>query len=279
MNRTSATVVADSIAYDHRLTTLELVMHPRAVEHMLTHRGLSRNGASRRAIPLRKQIEDVESDECFPVFWGSEQRGMQAGAEIDALSIVLARQSWRVARRHAIVAAKHLGALGIHKEIASAPLHPYQWRTYLVSATDEVWAHFLHLRLSPKAQAEIRTLAQAVDQALNSSTPTEVLPGDWHLPYMEDVDLDECAFHRIDPRMVSAMRCARVSYKTHPVLAEDGKLVEASKRDVRFDADKGWGLSQAEHWSPFEHVATPAGPMIDTANFRGWQQLRTVMGA
>lgn len=268
-NRTRATVVADSEAYGHRLTTMELVMHPRAVEHLLTHRALSRNGASRRAIPLAKQIEDVEIDPCFPLHWGAEQRGMQSGDEIDEVARTQARIDWIFGKTNAIQTARRLGHRGVHKEIASAPLHPFQWRTYLVSATDEGWAGFLRLRLSPLAQAEIRAVAQAVESALDELTPVVLSGGDWHLPYMEQIDRDLCLVHDVDPRMVSAMRCARVSYKNHG----------GGERDVKADAEKGWGLAQNEHWSALEHVATPAGPTMGTANFRGWQQLRTMMGA
>lgn len=287
-NKTSATVVADTVSpYGKRLTTLEVTMHPRAVEHFLTHRAFSRNGASRRAIPLRRQIEDVASDDCFPAKFGAEQRGMQSGDEVTDDDLVQARRAWRVAKVHAVVAAKRMGAAGVHKEVASAPMHPFMWRTYLVSATE--WDGFMRQRLSPKAQADIRLLAQCIDQAMSNSTPGRpvdigLLDGGWHLPYIEEVDLDACDRSGEDPRMVSAMRCARVSYLSHPVMDERGDVVQESKRDVQEDAAKGMSLANDGHWSPFEHVATPADPVNpdewrSTANFVGWSQLRTKLGA
>lgn len=279
MNRTSFTIVADSISpMGDRLTCGIGVMHPRAVEHFLTHRELSRNGASRRAIPSRIQIAAVEEDDCFPAKWGREQKGMQSGEELEGNDLVRARQTWRLAKAHAVIAAKRLAATGLHKEVATAPIHPFMWRTYLVSFTNGA-ENFMTQRLGPAAQADIRLLAQCMDQALNNSIPIERLPGEWHLPFMESDDLGQCFMLGLDPRIVSAMRCARVSYMSHPVLAEDGTILEESKRNVIEDHAKGNGLAISQHWSPFEHQATPASPFDETANFRGWQQLRTQMGA
>lgn len=261
-----ATVIADSLAYGHRLTTLEVVMHPRAVEHFLTHRALSRNGASRRAIPLWRQIEQVEEHDVFPAKWGLEQPGMVSGAEISPQDQVEAQRIWRAAKRQAIVHARRLGELKVHKEVASAPLHPYMERTYLVSATE--WEGFFHLRLAPDAQADIREVAQCIRQAMADSEPALVGPGEWHLPYVGEVDREQCSDLDLDVRLVSAMRCARVSFGKH-----------ASTGSVLLDAPKGQSLADAGHWSALEHQATPANPFAETANFRGWQQLRTQMGA
>jgi thymidylate synthase ThyX len=266
MNRTSATVIADSIAFDRRLTTLEVTMHPRAVEHFLTHRTFSRNGASRRAIPLWRQIEMVQEDDCLPAKFGAEQPGMQSGDEISLEKQVEAGRIWRDAKRQAVVAAKRLGDLGVHKEVASAPLHPYMWRTYLVSATE--WSGFMAQRLSPSAQADIRLVAQQIDQALNNSTPMLIDRGGWHLPYVTEQDGED--IDRL--QALSVARCARVSYLQH-----DGQR-DADKDLALFDR-----LREGGHWSPFEHVAR-AEPDDDPrwvalANFRGWEQLRGILGA
>lgn len=262
----SARIVLDSEAYGHRLITAELTMHPRAVEHLLTHRALSRSGASRRAIPLWKQIEAVREVDAFPAKWGAEQPGMQSGDEVSKQAIVECRRAWRLGKHHAITAARRLGDLGVHKEVASAPLHPYMPRTYLVSATE--WANFFKLRLHPDAQEDIRLVAQLLDQAIQNSAPQLVGPGGWHLPYVSADDLLECEHYGLDVRLVSAMRCARVSFLNH-----------GGGRDVNLDAEKGQALAERGHWSALEHQATPANPFTDTANFQGWQQLRTQMGA
>lgn len=50
---------------------------------------LSRNASSSRAVPVHKLIEDVIRDPAIPMFWGSNQRGMQAGAECNELVYLL----------------------------------------------------------------------------------------------------------------------------------------------------------------------------------------------
>jgi hypothetical protein len=80
--------------------------------------------------------------------------------------------------------------------------------------------------------------------------------------------------------MVSAGRCARVSYLTH-----DGK------RDLDEDVKLAEKLMASGHWSPFEHVAQalPEGAIPDgyhgfvlsqnkwSGNLRGWTQFRSTV--
>lgn len=72
-------IVADSIAPNgKRITTFELE-YPRLIHsELLTHRALSRNAASSRAIPAIAMIKSVWSNPAEPVHWGMNQSGMQA---------------------------------------------------------------------------------------------------------------------------------------------------------------------------------------------------------
>ena len=66
---------------------------------------------------------------------------------------------------------------------------------------------------------------------------------------------------------LSVARCARVSYLTH-----DGKRDHAKDLEL-YERLLGGGANG--HWSPFEHVATPAAdPQQHSANFAGWEQYR-----
>src|SRR5690606_3488730 len=40
---------------------------------------LSRNASSSRAIPVERLISDVLDDPAIPIFWGKNEKGMQAG--------------------------------------------------------------------------------------------------------------------------------------------------------------------------------------------------------
>ena len=68
---------------DKVLTTL-LLRYPRWIHaEFMTHRAFSRNAASSRAIPVEKLIRDVLQNTAEPIFWGKNQKGMQAHEECD----------------------------------------------------------------------------------------------------------------------------------------------------------------------------------------------------
>ena len=258
----NATVVADSVSpADVRVTTLEVTLHRFVLAELNTHRVFSRNSASSRAIPVAKQVARVVEDPAVPVEFGSNQRGMQAGDPLVGAEHDAALGAWLQARDEAVDAVERLAELGVHKQVTNRLLEPFMWHTVIITATD--WDGFWEQRCSPLAQPEIRVAAEAMRTAYDASTPAEVGIGGWHTPYLrdEDGDLDDET-----ARQVSAARCARVSYLTH-----DGR------RDIDKDLELYDRLITARppHWSPLEHVATPAEPgATPQGNLRGWAQLR-----
>ncbi len=265
---TKALMIADSIGPDDvRLCTLEVKMHPSAVEHFLTHRAFARNGASKRAIPLRRQIQAVLDEPVYPLHYGSERPGMVSGDELNEGDRRYVDGWWDNAREAAINAASEAGRIGLHKEAASRVLAPFVWRTYVVSATD--WQGFFSQRLDRHAQYEIRRVAHCIRDAMAESTPRELRPGQWHLPYVDYDDRRQAAKRGFDIRKISTARCARVSYLTH-------NGVRDLDVDVALVDDK---LQPNGHWSPFEHVATPSHHLDDDAPgcFRGWMQYRHLL--
>ncbi len=260
--RPHATVVADSVSpAGVRLTTIEVTLHRFVLAELNTHRVFSRNSASSRAIPVHKQVARVVEDPAVPIEFGANQPGMQAGAALAGADHDAALATWLEARDHAVEAVERLAALGVHKQVTNRLLEPFMWHTVIVTATE--WDGFWEQRCSPLAQPEIRVAAEAMRAAFDASSPTTVPAGGWHTPYLrpEDGDLDVDTAIR-----VSAARCARVSYLTH-----DGR------RDVAKDLELFDRLVTARppHWSPLEHVATPAAPDEQPpGNLRGWAQLR-----
>jgi len=73
-----AQVVADSLSpYGDRLTTY-VVTFPRIIlAELNTHRMLSKNSASSRAIPFKKMVESVKSNPFIPLAWQKDHAGMQ----------------------------------------------------------------------------------------------------------------------------------------------------------------------------------------------------------
>jgi thymidylate synthase ThyX len=239
----SARVIADSITLDgHRLTTMEVVMHRFVLAEFNTHRVFSRNSASSRAIPLTKQMERVHENPASPVIWAGEQKGMQGGEEIARADE--AQEEWLAASREMMSRAGQLGFnLHAHKSIANRLLEPFMWHTVVVTAT--AWENFFKLRCSPLAQPEMKAAAEAMKFAYDVSSPEIIEPGHWHLPFIQDDERDEMPLNV--QIMVSAARCARVSY-----------LQQNGERDFEKDVQLYETLTSNGHSSPLEHVATPA---------------------
>ena len=257
----SVTIIADSISLEgDRLTTFEVVFPRIILSEFNTHRVLSRNSASSRAIPIEKMVKKVMDDPYIPTHWGQNQKGMAADLEVDAKTASLAREAWLDARDAAVDHALALYELGIHKQITNRLLEPFMWHTVIVSATD--WDNFFKLRCASDAHPEIRKAALLMREAMAASEPDELEPGSWHLPLVTDEEMAE--FDTEVLRKLSTGRCARVSYLTH-----DGK------RDLAADLELHDRLLKSGHMSPFEHVATPIPGRH--RNFEGWAQYRTII--
>lgn len=261
----SAEIITDSISPDEiRLTTFKLV-YPRFIHsELMTHRAFSRNAASSRAIPFHRMVEMIEKNPAMPVYWGSSQKGMQSGPEIDENKRGIAIDLWLYALKHAKDAAKSLDELGIHKSISNRLLEPFAHMTTIVTATE--FNNFFALRAHPDAQPEFQELAyQMLEQYLNH-IPTRLNYGEWHLPFVHQIGIFHPDLTMADLIKTSVARCARVSY---------ANFKESSLEEDIALHDR---LMNSGHWSPFEHVAQSTGLYSSRelqGNFRGgWTQYR-----
>jgi thymidylate synthase ThyX len=268
---TSAKVLVDTIGpRGHRLTTMEVTFPRFILPEFNTHRMLSRNSSSSRAIPLAKVLERVRARPFVPDRWWANQPGMSSRTEIVGADAEKARQAWLAARDAAVSGAEALGrvgATGVHKQQASRLLEPFAWHTVLVSST--CWRNFFALRTHPAAQPEFRELARLMLDAYTSSTPAPLPAGHWHLPLVRPGEEGE--FTPDDLRRVSVGRCARVSYLTHDGLRDPAKDVALHDR-----------LLASGHMSPFEHVARvmtseELGTSPWSGNFHGFVQYRKLL--
>lgn len=257
-----ARILLDSVnEWGDRLTTMVCTIPRIVLAEFNTHRVFSRNSASSRAIPFSKQVDRVFADPFVPVEFGRNQRGMQAGAEVEDRDVAVSL--WLEARDRAVEIAGHLNDHGVHKQHVNRLLEPFMWHEVIVTSSH--WANFFGLRCSPMAQPEIRVAAELMRDAYEDSTPKLLGDRDWHLPFYNDGD----ERLTIDARIKASVgRCARVSYLTH-----DGE------RDVAADIGLHDRLMAAGHMSPFEHVATPCEFTDAAGNFAPghWLQYRKVI--
>lgn len=259
----SAKILADSIGPARvRITTMEVTFPRIILAELNTHRAFSRNSASSRAIPLAKMIERVKADPFIPTF-AANQSGMQPGEELDEAHQLAAKGRWLMAMHSAVNDALHLGQIGAHKQWANRLLEPFMWHTAIVTSTE--WENFFSLRCHPDAQVEIRTIAELMRAVLVGSKPVELHAGEWHLPLVDPEHDAEVPWH-MQP-LVSAGRCARVSYLTH-----DGR------RDPYADLALCERLKANGHWSPMEHPCVALRLPVRDRNVVGWHQLRAQLG-
>lgn len=293
----TAKVIAHSVAADAPdLITLQL-RYPRFIHaEFMTHRVFSRNASSSRAVPVKRMIQDVIDDPAMPVAWGSNKPGMQAGEECtnlieawigDAFYKLPAHAAWLEAREAAVDIAKGFADAGYHKQIVNRLLEPFGHISVVVTATE--WDNFFDLRCHPDSDPTMRALAEAIRDAMPASEPRYLKRGWWHFPYVSEDEWDAVR-DTIRPdhggfapdsyvmerlAMVSAARCARVSYLNH----------DGSQPDIEKDLDLAQKLLESKHMSPFEHQAQapdPNAPDYGTqhwGNFTHWNQFRKMIEA
>lgn len=106
-----------------------------------------------------------------------------------------------------------------------------------------------------KSQAEIhiQALAEYMWDSYNESTPKQLQPGQWHLPFGDNINLsdrekwDNSKGDLIEADIkIATARCARISYET---------LGDNPKIDYEADIKLHDRLAQMKHASPFEHAA------------------------
>ena len=157
MNKTkiSAKIVADSVSpQGDRLTSL-LITFPRILlSEINTHRMLSKNTSSSRAIPFLKMVEAIKNNPFIPIAWQKHHSGMQGneyhtgeGNVGDINYKARAERNWLRARDFAVEQAKHLYEDSlVTKQLCNRLLEPFMWTTMLITGSKEGWDNFFNLR-------------------------------------------------------------------------------------------------------------------------------------
>lgn len=267
----SAQVLADSLAPCGKRLTTYLLYYPRFIHsELMTHRQLSRNSSSSRAIPVSRVLREVWQNPAEPVFWGRNGKGMQAGENLPRNGQFWCRLVWWLASRVACGFSWLLSKLGAHKQLANRLTEPFAHITTIVSGTE--WENFFALRVHPAVQPEFQALAVEMLKLYLGSVPKRLEAGQWHLPFMDQDKSDMAVRDATDGKSASHLqwilkravaKCARVSYKNF-----DGE--ESSEQDY----DLHDRLAAEGHWSPFEHVARAEDYQVRSGNFIGFTQYR-----
>ena len=286
MNLNSKLILASKNAMTGVWLYTFVLTYPRVIlAEVNTHRMLSRNTASSRAIPSAKQRSNVYNNPFVPMSIGQNQKGMQAGEELSGWRRWAAVNVWRGARYSALAASWLMDRLGAHKQVVNRLVEPWMWCQQLVTAAD--LRNVFLLRDSDMAEPHFHWIAKQMRKQVawveasnlqrgvwvrtsgdpNCAEMVQVLEEDeWHLPFVTE---EEKASEDIETlKRISTARSARVSYY----------LPEGGKGNIKRDLELWERLSGSGHWSPFEHAATPMRDDAYYGNFRSWKQYRKQFG-
>lgn len=259
-----ATIIADSLSpQSHRLTTFVLKFPRIVLAEFNTHRMISRNSASSRAIPFQKMLKMVQEDPFIPIKWMKDHSGMQGnefftdelmqtpewkiGERMIPVTEAM-RHTWLKARDMAIDAAHFMSKYNLTKQICNRLLEPFMWHTVITTGTE--WENFFALRAHEAAEIHIQELAFKMLDAYNQHEPKELAAGEWHIPFGDQIDRTRLISMFPDRPLqsfaikIATARCARISYNTFE-----------GKDDYEADVKLHDRLMESGHMSPFEHCA------------------------
>jgi hypothetical protein len=302
MSQHTVKVIASSISEDTgiRLDTLQVRYWRPIHGEVMTHRVFSRNASSSRAIPAASIFA---REEVYVPRFRKNKPGMQPGDFLSDHEQVVAEKVWRelaeITRKYVSILADKDG-LNIHKQWVNRPTEWFSYIDVLITSTE--WSNFDALRIHPDAQDEIQALAADMKAARDAVIPRTLTQGQWHLPYIDEEDIDRvqriCRKKALPDGVIgevvtqlmclkgiggrghvnavnalllaiSTARCCRVSYSK-----QDGERPEV-------ETDLGLYLRLAgadpKHASPLEHQARPLLMSEDErhqGNFVGWAQFR-----
>ena len=298
-NQISAEIIADSInTHGNRITSFVLVIPRIVLAEFNTHRAVSRNSASSRAIPFSKMLEMVKTNPFIPMRFQKDHSGMQGTEYFGEAETKGLESSWLLARDYAVKSAESLSKDNVTKQLCNRLLEPFMYHKIIATATE--WENFIALRAHDAAEIHIADVAYKMLEAMNASEPIQLMPGEWHIPFGDRIDTERLislyeslykpnsipqnrlkSLNTLRIKIATA-RCARVSYNNFE-----------GKDDYEADIKLHDNLLSMGHMSPMEHCAQAMdsdklniiiesnGNMIrlddQSGNFKGFTQYRTTL--
>lgn len=264
-------VVVDSIEYVGEEEVFDISVsseyHNFLANGITVHNCFSRNASSSRAVPVERTIQNILNDPWVPSAVYKNCKGMQGKDIVNEDDYDIFCEEWQDAAVKAIEVAHKMIDNGFHKQHINRILEPFTKIKVIVTATE--WSNFFDLRLSPDADPEIQHLAKAIKMAMNAVSGTYVYinaHGGRTLPYVNFDEMDAIDDLRI-LTLISAARCARVSYLNH----------DGSKPDILKDLTLAKRLIDSGHMTPFEHQCRYSFDEGFQYNLRDFQSARYML--
>lgn len=264
-------VVVDSIEYVGEEEVFDISVssdyHNFLANGITVHNCFSRNASSSRAVPVERTIQNILNDPWVPSDVYKNCKGMQGKDIVNEDDYDIFCEEWQDAAFKAIEVAHKMIDNGFHKQHINRILEPFTKIKVIVTATE--WSNFFDLRLSPDADPEIQHLAKAIKMAMDAVSNTYVYinaHGGRTLPYVNFDEMDAIDDLRI-LTLISAARCARVSYLNH----------DGSKPDILKDLTLAKRLIDSGHMTPFEHQCRYSFDAGFQYNLRDFQSARYML--
>ena len=293
MNKTQihAEIVGHSLSPQEDELISVLCTFPRIIlAEINTHRMLSKNTSSSRAIPFKKMVEAIKNDPFIPIAWQKEHTGMQGYDYFNVEESKINRQVWLEARDSAVENAQQIHNYEITKQLANRLLEPFMWTTMLITGSKEGWDNFFNLRCpqykihqgtykSKKealkyglsngelknwsdldwlqnneghAEIHIMDLAEKIYDAVNESTPKQLKAGEWHIPFEDKIQIAEDIGTKEQVYETKVKISTAMAARTSYTIVGDEKEIDYQKMVDLHDRL----LSQdPPHSSPLEHCA------------------------
>ena len=232
-----AEIVAHSLSPQGEELISVLATFPRIIlAEVNTHRMLSKNTSSSRAIPFLKMVETIETNPFIPIAWQKEHKGMQGTEYLtEERDTSMAIQKWLRTRDLVVQEAKFLNdSVKVTKQLTNRLLEPFMWTTMLITGSKSGWENFFRLRCpnyggvgyrskkeaikakafqgiriplhtdldwlkhnTGQAEIHIMDLAEKIWDAKNESTPVQLEAGQWHIPFWDKINLNFGDFFNI----------------------------------------------------------------------------------
>lgn len=144
-----AEIVADSLSPQGDRLISVLATFPRIIlAEVNTHRMLSKNTSSSRAIPFKKMVETIKENPFIPIAWQEDHSGMQGTKYLDPGFSTQATTEWLKARDYAVAMAEQMNSsTHVTKQLCNRPLETYMWTTMLITGPLQGgWDNFFDLR-------------------------------------------------------------------------------------------------------------------------------------
>jgi hypothetical protein len=144
-----AEIVAHSLSPQGEKLISVLATFPRIIlAEVNTHRMLSKNTSSSRAIPFLKMVETIENNPFIPIAWQKEHKGMQGTEYLtEERDTSMAIQKWLRTRDLVVQEAKFLNdSVKVTKQLTNRLLEPFMWTTMLITGSKSGWDNFFKLR-------------------------------------------------------------------------------------------------------------------------------------